>query len=65
MCICRNGEGIEGYDVVQVVPELSTLIETIPDRITFEGTARADRNQTSLNWDTVTRCNRHIALRLR
>lgn len=46
MCICRNGEGIEGYDVVQVVPELSTLIETIPDRITFEGTARADRNQT-------------------
>lgn len=45
MCICRNGEGIEGYDVVQVVPELSTLIETIPDRITFEGTARADRNQ--------------------
>lgn len=46
MCICSNGEGIEGYDVVQVVPELSTLIETIPDRITFEGTARADRNQT-------------------
>lgn len=46
MCICRNGEGIEVYDVVQVVPELSTLIETIPDRITFEGTARADRNQT-------------------
>ena len=46
MCICRNGEGIEGYDVVQVVPELSTLIETIPDRITFEGTARADRNHT-------------------
>lgn len=46
MCICRNGEGIEGYDVVQVVPELSTLIDTIPDRITFEGTARADRNQT-------------------
>lgn len=46
MCICRNGEGIEGFDVVQVVPELSTLIETIPDRITFEGTARADRNQT-------------------
>lgn len=46
MCICRNGEGIEGYDVVQVVPELSTLIETIPDKITFEGTARADRNQT-------------------
>ena len=46
MCICRNGEGIEGYDVVQVVPELSTLIETIPDRITFEGTARADHNQT-------------------
>ena len=46
MCICRNGEGIEGYDVVQVVPELSTLIETIPDRITFEGTARADRNPT-------------------
>lgn len=46
MCICRNGEGIEGYDVVQVVPELSTLIETIPDRITFEGTARADRNKT-------------------
>lgn len=46
MCICRNSEGIEGYDVVQVVPELSTLIETIPDRITFEGTARADRNQT-------------------
>ncbi len=46
MCICRNGEGIEGYDVVQVVPELSTLIETIPYRITFEGTARADRNQT-------------------
>ena len=48
MCICRNGEGIEGFDVVQVVPELSTLIETIPDRITFEGTARADRNQFEL-----------------
>lgn len=46
ICICRDGEGIEGFDVVESVPGLSSLIETIPDRITFEANARADREQT-------------------
>lgn len=46
ICICRDGEGIEGFDVVETVPGLSSLIETIPDRITFEAKARADREQT-------------------
>lgn len=46
ICICRDGEGIEGFDVVESVPGLSSLIETIPDRITFEAKARADREQT-------------------
>lgn len=32
--------------MVESVPGLSSLIETIPDRITFEAKARADREQT-------------------
>ena len=42
ICICRNGDGITGYDVVQPVPELSTIIERIPDRIEFSAEAEAD-----------------------
>ena len=42
ICICRNGEGMTGYDVVQSVPELSTIIERIPDRIEFSAEAEAD-----------------------
>ena len=42
ICICRNGENITGYDVVQSVPELSTIIERIPDRIEFSAEAEAD-----------------------
>lgn len=42
ICICRNGENITGYDVVQSVPDLSTIIERIPDRIEFSAEAEAD-----------------------
>lgn len=42
ICICRNGENITGYDVVQPVPGLSTIIERIPDRIEFSAEAEAD-----------------------
>lgn len=45
VCICRTAEGVTGYGNVSVVPALSTLIRTIPDRITFAAaaTANADR----------------------
>ena len=45
VCICRRGDGITGYDVVQEVPELSNVIETIPDRITFEASVKADSSE--------------------
>lgn len=45
VCICRRAEGITGFDVVQEVPELSNVIETIPDRITFEADVRADSSE--------------------
>lgn len=45
VCICRRAEGITGFDVVQEVPELSQVIETIPDRITFEADVRADKSE--------------------
>ena len=45
VCICRRAEGITGFDVVQEVPELSQVIETIPDRITFEADVRADSSE--------------------
>lgn len=46
ICICRSGDGVGEYDVVQPVPLLSTLIETIPDKITFTADVRADAAQT-------------------
>ena len=46
VCICRTGDGVAGYDQVKVVPELSTLINTIPDRITFTASATADDSKT-------------------
>lgn len=45
VCICRNSDGVEGYDVVQPVSDLSSLIETIPDKITFDADVRADYTQ--------------------
>lgn len=42
VCICRNKEGITGYDQVIEVPTLSTLISTIPDKITFAAMAEAN-----------------------
>ena len=46
VCICRTDEGIDrsAYDHVEVVPNLSELIEEIPDLITFAADARADVN---------------------
>lgn len=48
VCICRRDEGISHseYEVV-VVPELSDIIRTIPDNISFAANARADEEQTS------------------
>lgn len=46
VCICRRSDGVEGYDQVKVVPALSTLINTIPDRITFTASATADDSKT-------------------
>ena len=46
VCICRRSEGVQGYDQVKVVPELSSLINTIPDRITFTASATADDTKT-------------------
>lgn len=43
VCICRRDEGIDHslYDVVKTVDNLSDVIETIPERITFEASAQA------------------------
>ena len=47
VCICRRDDDMAGFDgVVQEVPELSKIIERIPDRITFSAEARADASQT-------------------
>ncbi len=43
ICICRTTDGLEGdYDHVEVVEDLSTLIEQIPDSVTFEAETRAN-----------------------
>ncbi len=44
VCINRTGAAHAGY-VVVAVPELSKAIETIPDEITFEATAKANSNK--------------------
>lgn len=46
ICICRRSEGISGFDHVIVNENLSKLIETIPDRITFTATTHADSKNT-------------------
>ena len=47
VCICRRDDDMAGFDgVVQEVPELSKIIERIPDMITFSAEARADASQT-------------------
>lgn len=45
--ICRRNEGIPTGDgvVVKVVPNLSTIIETIPDEITFDAHAAANKDK--------------------
>lgn len=49
ICICRTDEGVDAsqYDQVKVVPELSDAVETIPDRIEFSATAKADGTKKS------------------
>lgn len=42
VCICRHAEGVGTHDVVKVVPNLSDVIKTIPDYITFTANARAN-----------------------
>ena len=44
VCFCRRDEGIDHslYDDVQAIANLSDLVETIPERITFEASAQAD-----------------------
>lgn len=42
VCICRRAEGVTGFDHVIVNENLSKLIETIPDNITFSANATAD-----------------------
>lgn len=46
ICICRRSKGISGFDHVIVNENLSKLIETIPDRITFTATTHADSKNT-------------------
>lgn len=48
ICICRvedHAIKAEEYDQVIVVPELSTLIEIIPDKVTFSAEARSDNTK--------------------
>ena len=45
ICICRKKDGVTGYDQVIEVPTLSTLISTIPDKITFAATAEANEQE--------------------
>lgn len=42
ICICRRAEGVNGFDHVLTNDNLSKLIETIPDNITFSANASAD-----------------------
>ncbi len=42
ICICRNADGITGYDDMKEVPNLSDIIRRIPDRIEFSAVATAD-----------------------
>lgn len=42
ICICRRAEGVNGFDHVLTNDNLSKLIETIPDNITFSASASAD-----------------------
>lgn len=46
ICICRRSEGISGFDHVIVNENLSKIIETIPDRITFTANTHADSKNT-------------------
>mgnify|MGYP004522119413 CR=1 FL=1 len=46
ICICRTKEGVTGYDQVIANNQLSSLISTIPDNITFSATAEANSNKT-------------------
>ena len=46
ICICRRSEDFTGFDHVIVNENLSKLIETIPDRITFTATTHADSKNT-------------------
>lgn len=43
ICICRRSEGVSGFDHVLTNANLSKLIETIPDNITFSANASADQ----------------------
>lgn len=42
VCICRRAEGVSGFDYVIENGNLSDLIKTIPDEITFSAKAAAD-----------------------
>lgn len=46
ICLNRTGEAKNGYVVVKV-PELSKAIETIPDNIAFEATAKASMEKVT------------------
>lgn len=46
ICICRRSEGVSGFDHVLTNPNLSKLIETIPDNITFSANASADQTNS-------------------
>lgn len=46
ICICRRSEGISGFDHVLTNANLSKLIETIPDNITFSANASADQTNS-------------------
>lgn len=46
ICICRRCEGVSGFDHVLTNPNLSKLIETIPDNITFSANASADQTNS-------------------
>ncbi len=49
ICICRSAAKVsEGYDELKEIPELSTLIKTIPDAVRVEHiNARADNTKVS------------------
>lgn len=49
VCFCRRDEGIDHslYDDVQTISNLSDLVHTIPDHITFTASAHADPSEES------------------